>query len=283
MDIQFPPVLISYQGLDADNSLIDLGQLGQSIQGASKLLGIAAHIVTTGQYAKKTPALAVKVMARPPVAGSFDIAAILMTAIPALAPMLPVIADRTQELAGRAVEGIVNYTISKFAGRESDAGTAKQIAETALIEMGHTSRTAIAAMERVVLSEKPAARMFVSPVGQTCETAQVGSAANGALAINRAMRDVIDESGFVEIGPETTFEILLSELDLKNRSCKFQIHGVEEEDQRLSGEITDPVLLLPHNPYSAAIDNQRWLAVKGKAQFREGEMERLYISNALTA
>lgn len=57
----------------------------------------------------------------------------------------------------------------------------RHIVETALIEMGHTSRTAIEAMERVAMNNVPAVRLFVSPVGQSCETAQIGSRDNGAL------------------------------------------------------------------------------------------------------
>ncbi|MFZ0559152.1 MAG: hypothetical protein WAM55_07705 [Methylovirgula sp.] len=284
MDIQFPPVVISYKGLEADSHLIELGQLGQSIQGASKLLGIAAHIVTTGQYAKRAPALTVRVLAQEPIAGSFDLVAVLMPITPMVAPMLPLIADQTRALAGRAVEGIVNYAISKFAARQTDADRAMQIADSALTEMGQVSRAAIAAMERVALNEKPAAKLLVVPIGQSCETAQIGALANGALAIDRNMRNVIDGAdSAVVIGPEASFDIFITELDLKNKTCKFQVRGAEDDEQRLVGEITDPALTIPHNPYSSAMDNRRWLQVSGKPEIRDGDIERLYISNAPSA
>jgi hypothetical protein len=63
MQHDFLPVVIRYDGMDADGHVIDLGLLGQSIQGASKLLGSAGSIVLTGQFAKKTKSMSVRVLA----------------------------------------------------------------------------------------------------------------------------------------------------------------------------------------------------------------------------
>jgi hypothetical protein len=53
-------------------------------------------------------------------------------------------------------------------------------------------------------------------------------------------------------------------------------------DDRFNGEITDPVAQSPKNPYSTALNNQRWLWVRAKAQVRDGELEKLYISDLST-
>ena len=277
-----PPVAISYKGEDANNNIVDLGQLGQSMQGAAKLLGAAANVVVTGHYAKKSPTFAVRVMTGPPRAGSVDLVAYFVSAAPLIAPLLPTIGDIGMEAAKRAVEGITNYTIAKFAKKEDAAESARSIAEAALKEMGHTSRTAIEAMERVALNNGPAVRLFVSPVGQSCGTAQIGSIDGGAIAIDLSMRLDIDSDESQEIGPEATFEILVTELDLKNRSCKFRLREDDDHEQRYIGEITDPEITRPHNPYSTAMDGQRWIMVKGKPELRDGEIERLYISNVLS-
>jgi hypothetical protein len=114
MDHDFLPVIIRYDGLDADGHVIDLGLLGQSIQGASRLLGSAGSIVMTGQFAKQTQALSVRVLAGQPQAHCWEIPAIITTVIlPAAAPMLPAIKDAATAAATRAVTGIVNYAISK--------------------------------------------------------------------------------------------------------------------------------------------------------------------------
>jgi hypothetical protein len=156
---------------------------------------------------------------------------------------------------------------------------AMDVAKKALEEMGQTSRAAIEAVERIALSQRPAVRLFVSPVGESCATARIGEDANGAILIDKPTRDAIEGPEPIEIGDTGRFEILLSELDLKNRSCKFSIRDDDDQDHRTNGEITDPILITPNNPYTAALNAQRWIAVVGKPQLKDGELERLYISD----
>lgn len=136
-------------------------------------------------------------------------------------------------------------------------------------------------MERIAANNGPAVRMLVSPVGQSCATARIGSDEGGAIQVDARMRLVIDFTEPREIGAEATYEILLTELDLKNRSCKFRLREDDDQDQRYNGDITDPEIMRPHNPYSAAMDGQQWILVRGKPEIRDGEIERLYISNVL--
>lgn len=279
MIYQFEPIILTYEGLETDQHIIDLGQLGQSIQGAARLLGSAGSLVQTGQYVKKAPALSVRVVAGVPRPGSYELSAIIMSVLPAAAPRLPIIGDIAKTSATRAVTGIVNYAIAKLGGRKSEAQMALDLADKCLTEMGQTSRTAIEAIEKVALSQRPAVRLFVAPIGESCTTARVGETINGAIAVDKPTRDVIEAPEPIEIGTTAKYEILLSELDLKNKSCKFSLRDDDEPDHRTNGEINDPILLTPNNPYSAALDAQRWLAVIGKPQIKEGEIERLYISD----
>ncbi|MDF2760966.1 MAG: hypothetical protein K0S99_3601, partial [Thermomicrobiales bacterium] len=129
-----------------------------------------------------------------------------------------------------------------------------------------TSRAAFEAMERVATSHRPAIRMLVSPVGESCSHFRLGEPTNGAISVDRDMRAAIDAPDPIEVGREALFEILLSELDLKNRTCKFALRDDDDDDpdHRLVGEITDPVIHAPNNPYSDAMNSQHWLHVRGK-------------------
>lgn len=278
MQHDFLPVVIRYDGMDADGHVIDLGLLGQSIQGASKLLGSAGSIVMTGQFAKKTKSMSVRVLAGQPEAHCWEIPAIITTVLlPAVAPMFPIIKEAATAAATKAVTAIVNYAISTVAGRKKEADMSREIAIKSLEEMGHTSRTAIEAMERLATSHKPAIRMFVAPVGQSCSNARIGDPAFGSISIDSLMREAIDAPEEIEILETSDFEILISEFDFRNRSCKFSTR--DRLDDRFTGEITDPIAQVPKNPYSAALDNQRWLWVRGKAQVKAGDLEKLYISD----
>ncbi|QDM23125.1 hypothetical protein FIU28_19735 [Tardiphaga sp. vice154] len=278
MQHDFLPVVIRYDGMDADGHVIDLGLLGQSIQGASKLLGSAGSIVMTGQFAKKTKSMSVRVLAGQPEAHCWEIPAIITTVlVPAVAPMFPIIKEAATAAATKAVTAIVNYAISTVAGRTKEADMSRDIAIKFLEEMGHTSRTAIEAMERLATSQRPAIRMFVAPVGQSCSSARIGDPAFGSVTIDASMREAIDAPEEVEITDAQDFEILISEFDFRNRSCKLSMR--DHIDDRITGEITDPIAQVAKNPYSTALDNQRWLCVRGKAQLKAGELEKLYISD----
>lgn len=272
-------IVLRYEGLDADEHSIDLNQLGQSIQGAAKLLGSAGHIAVTGQYAKQQQALSVRVYAGPADAHCYEFVAIMATISPIALPTLPVFEAAAKEAAKSAVTGIINYVLAKNGGRKSEMEVAGEIAIKALDEMGHTSRAAMEAMERVVTGQRPAARAFVAPVGQSCEIARLGERSDGAFSIDRPTKDAIEAPEPTEIGPTSTYEVLISELDLKKRTCKFELRDQDDPEQRFNGEITDPLIGTANSPYSSAFNSQRWLDVLGKPRFKDGELERLYISD----
>jgi hypothetical protein len=273
MDHGFLPIIIRYDGLDADRHVIELGHLGRSIQGASRLLGSAGSIVVTGQFAKQSQALSVRVLAGQPRAHCWELPALITTILPAAAPMLPTIKEAATAAATKAVTAIVNYAIAKVGGRNKEADMARDIAIKALEEMGHTSRATVEAMERVVLAQRPAIKLFVSPVGESCNIARIGDPSYGAISVDVATREIIDAPELTEIKETTDYEILISEFDYKNRSCKFSLRDQANPNDRLNGEITDPVAQSPKNPYSTALDNQQWLWVRAKAEIKDGELD----------
>jgi hypothetical protein len=276
----FDPIVIRYDGLTADDHHIDLGPVGISLQGAAQLLGSAGTIVVTGQYAKRAPALQVRVLAGVAREGSWEIPAILMPIVPAVTPMLPAILDHSKKLASNAVTAIVKYVIGRLSGSEKNDVNAQETVQKAMAEVGLTSRHAIDAVVRMATYQRAAARLLAHPVGEACSQVRIGSNGSVALLVDRSVRDGLDApGGDVIVAPARVYEIMLSELDLKNRSCKFQMREENDPDHRVNGEITDPVVQLANNPYSAALSAQRWLSVQAKAEIREGELEKLYISD----
>lgn len=280
-DGQFQPIVIRYDGMDAGRHEIELASLGQSLQGAAKLLGVAANYVATGRYVKKAPALAVRVLAREQRGNCFEIVAVITAIAPVVQPALPFFT----ELGSKAVEYIVTYILAKFGGRNSEMHRALDLLEAALKENGLTARTSIEAMrstvELLATGQRPAAKMFVAPIGESCTTARLGSPQNEALEIDKATKDAITAPDPVEITNEREYRVFISELDINTGGCKISIEGDDDPERRYAGEITDPVVKLPHNAYSSAMDDQRWVNVRGKAQIKEGDIEKIYISNSV--
>ena len=74
--------------------------------------------------------------------------------------------------------------MAKFSGKKNEAEMVADVAKMAMAELGHTSRTAIEAMERVA-NQRAAIRLLVSAVGESCSTLRLGAPENGAIAVNR--------------------------------------------------------------------------------------------------
>jgi hypothetical protein len=282
--LEFDPIILRYDGLSANRQLVELAQIGQSLQGAAQLLGSAASIVETGEYSKQLAAMPVRIYAGVPAQGSWEIPAIIKAIVPAISE-LPVIADLRKVAATRAATAIVNGVIKMFKRGSSDKGEVKMIAELAekaLAEAGQNHRYALDAMLKMVEMQRPAARLLVAPVGFSCETMQIGDAVNGAAPIDIDVRAAIEAHEVIDIQPAARHEILISEMDRVNATCKFAFRGEEGGDRRITGEITDPIIQTPNDPYSAAFSAKRWIKVTGKLQLKKGEPNRLFISDIET-
>lgn len=276
--MEFEPIILRYEGLEAADHRIDLAQLGHSLQGAAQLLGTAASIVATGEYAKRASSMPVRILAGVPRNGSWEIPALILSAMPDISQQT-LFVEAGKQLATAATTKIVNFVISRFKPMPSDTALALLTVEKAMAEVGQTSRHAIDAVVRMSEQQRAPIRELVFPVGLSCETLMVGSVANGAIPIDRSLRAAIDAPDEIHIQPARDHEIMISEMDRVNRSCKFAFRGEEDSDRRVTGDITDPIIQMPSDPYSAAFSEQRWLTVVGKLQTKAGEPDKLFISD----
>ncbi len=96
--------------------------------------------------------------------------------------------------------------------------------------------------------------------------------------IDRAMKHAIMLEDPVEITEPQEFRILINELDLVTHRCHFWIEG--DEDKRYVGEISDPAIATPENIYKQSLGQPVALIVTAKATLKDGEIDRLYISDA---
>ncbi len=74
-----------------------------------------------------------------------------------------------------------------------------------------------------------------------------------------------------------TFRVTrISEVDIRSGHCVIDVEGIEGH---LIGKIMDPVLKIPNNMYTSALNNHSEFTVKAKAVRKNGEIKRLYISD----
>jgi len=276
----FDPIIIRYDGLDAENHQLELNALAQSLHGASKLVGVAAHFVLTGNYVKKAPAQHVRVLAWEFRARCVEIPITVAAFVASAQPYLPLI----KGMGRAAVEAIVNFFLARASGRQSDAARAMDVVETAVKETGKTSRAAIDAMRQTVElmadRQRPAARLFVTPVGTSCEVARLGAPEHGAITVDKPTRDAIYAPKETIVTGVNKLRVLVTELDLVNRTCKVSLEGDVDPTRRYLAEIADPALRTgSDNPYSRALQSGAWVTVAAKTTMTGGDIDRLYVSD----
>ena len=239
------------------------------------MLGIVGNYVYTGKYVRKQNALSVRVLTEPPKEACYQIFAVIASIAPAL-PFSP-------KLYAKAVEHIMTYILAKFGGRPTEAALAIELAKTAVMEMGSSSRAsaeAIAkAIESMAASQRGNARALVAPIGETCSTLIVGNPDTASLVVDKSVRDAIYENDPIEITDAKPYEVKISEIDIVRKTCKVSFIDDDQSDRRFDGIITDPTIGLPNNKYVNALALINPIKVIAKAQLKNGELHKLYISD----
>lgn len=185
---------------------------------------------------------------------------------------------------GTLLAAIVSYIFAKLAGQREEMRQLRGALDTAIRELGTRDQgaldRALATIDKMADALRPAARQAVAPIGTTATTLTVGSGER-AVVLGAADRDAILSDVPTEISPESNYVVLITELDMETGACRLSF--LDEDEPRLPGKILDPAFALPNNPYAVAMAARKPLAVRAKASIRDGEVERLYISDTAAA
>lgn len=267
---------IRYDGRDADKHQIDLFSLGESIQGVARLVSAVGNFVVTGRYSKRFHAQAVRVIAkeagRP---GCFTLDTALQWAQDARI---------FSGFAGSAITALIAYIVHKASrNRGAEMKYISEALQKAIEEMGHTDRAhtdrLMETIEKMADDLKPSVKRAVTPVGTTCSTMRIGK--GEYTEIDEPMKEAI-MSEHIDVLATAEYEVLITELDMENGSCKVHIGGAPDDRSRTPAVITDPAASQPNNPYVVAMSNGSWLRVHAKATAKGGELQRLYISDTVS-
>lgn len=265
---------IRYDGLDAERHQMDLGALGESLQGMSKVLSVIGHFAVTGKYAKQAQALDVRVVAyEEPIANCFKIRTAL---------------DFVQQHGllqggiGSFITAIVSWAIAKNSNKSTEMKMLKDSLDKAISEMAQGNAQTVQALtrtlERVVEGVQPALRRAVTPIGSTCSSMTIGGD-QGQAVIDIPTAEAIRSETADEVDVERTYVLRLTEMDLESHTGKVRLDG-EDGDSRISAVITDPAFSVSGNLYIQSFTTQTTIKATAKATLKEGSIVKLYISNA---
>lgn len=267
------PVLLRFDGLDADDHEMDMADFASSMKGLAKIIGTAGNFAATEKWIQHKDAMEVRVVVRPPEQHCFEIVAWLRWAVEE--PLVVTV-------AGGLVVSLVAYVFQRSAGKSEEMRHLKGALDQAIKELGTRDQTVVDRMlstiDRMADALRPSARAAVEPIGKSARTLSIGNTEQPpSIILDVADRDAIHATVAPEISAEQDYEIVISELDLQTGSCRFAFPS--EGDSRLIGQVIDPLISTPNNPYVIGMAGMAPLKVRAKAALRDGLIEKLYISD----
>lgn len=271
MDDSLDPIPLRYEGLDATEHEIDLASLGESLQGASRIVAVVANYVATGEYKFQYQSHEVRVVTREPKAKCFEL--LLFIKAVGQHPMFG-------GFAGALLTAIIGYLIAKKSKDPTETEKRLLELEEKLIEQGNTNQKIVASMLKIIdkMTDDlhPALKQTVAPISVTCETLQIGRSEHEPLLITRERKEKILEEGEISLDDEARFNVLITELDKENATCKVRFTQSGEE-KRIPASVADPSVRLPNDPYSLAMASENPVSVNGRLEYQDEELKRLHI------
>jgi hypothetical protein len=279
----FEPIPIRYQGLYADAHLVDAQQFGTSVIGASRLANSACHFLFFEKATADPRLFQIRFFVGPSRENGLlqEIVAVLVNGqLPLFAGVLPTLAKQFVE---QIVEAIINVALKKKPSEnlaiEKFHDLASQYAEFAKdVHHGHMRDKAwlqsqfeeLARLNRAPLRELP------EPVGKSVRQMLIGSSAT-PLVIDEASAAVLRSKEEMSVTEAQEFDAQFDGVFKTNGECRLRIG---HDSRIVKGKIVDPALAIPHNVYTTALDNGTPVRVTAKATLRNGEIDRLFISDA---
>jgi len=271
------PITIRFDGLDAERHELELIGLSDALSGLSKIISASSHFALTQEVALRRDRQQVRVVARPPRDGCFIIDAYVL-----FSHHHPMFKDYSVATLGGLTVTSIGYIIAKAIGNKEEMKLLAASLETAIHELGTRDQKTIdrllGTVDKMADSLRPAVKQAVSPIGDSARTLTIGMAsASKPTVIDEADKAAILSPAGLSVDEERGYLVLISELDMQTGSCHVDVEG--DDAGRHSAKITDPECSLPNNVYVLAMAAKEAITVRAKATFRDGQIERLFISN----
>lgn len=258
--------------MDSEHGEIELFALGESLKGIARIAATAGHFAITEKYSRHFVSHDVRVVAHPPKANCFSI------------EIAWDFVKQYQLLSGSfgaIIAILIPFIFSKASERKEEMKLLKDSLDKAIARIGGNEEKYINKLldlvEKMADDLKPSVRAAVAPISKTCDTITIKSNEREDT-YSIIDKEVICKDKNNELTGSRIFEVLISELDWLNATCKVKI-AEHESNSRITGKITDPQIEDENNPYSIAFAAKAWLSVVAKAKLEDGEIVKIFISD----
>lgn len=283
---------VTYTGRITDQHLIDASQFSRSLAGMSRLYSLIGHYCLTLEVVAPRVQVPLQCLARPSREGSY--AAYLTLAHVA----------NEYQLFADVYKDALDWLISKVMGFVKDAltgnGNVKELVEvisqqakasaelntllanslsTAHGDVVRLQEKLIETLPQLVSAAKPAYRSATTPVGKSCSAMVQFGGTSEEILISEAEAMAMRSDAGLEVGAAAEFILeRIVALNVNTGVCRVKIEG---ESSLVSGQVVDIELSIPNNPYSKALNEHSPMRVRAKPVSKEGELYRLFISEAI--
>lgn len=271
--VDIAPIIITYEGLDADSHSLDMALLAQSIEGFGRIISTVASYALTAQYHRQLDIMPVRAKVQEFSPGSLSI----KVALDYLrqGKLVPDVGD--------LIKATMKWIMARMAGKK-DTDHMKEALSQLLLQNGtliqnnhECNMRTHDLLDRMADGLLPSARKAVAPVGESCREARLALGQEAITVWNEDDKARIEDKIVPSIQPSQYFNVYVTEIDIATGAAKVSF-GIDDQ-RRIKAKISDPVVFDPGNPYAMALAQQSPLAVLAKSEFVDGEIVMLHISD----
>jgi hypothetical protein len=192
-----------------------------------------------------------------------------------------------RKCATSIIPKLLGYIFAKRTRNSADMDKALDIIQAQGRQNHDLAKTAIGAImadkhelyalaNRLADNNRISVTEMVAPIGTGCKTITHFDHTPSAQVIDEPMAEAMRSQEELEVGPQTKFEGTFLGVDRSTGACRIKLNsGVE-----IRGKITDPALKVPHSIYTSTLDSASGVVFTAKPLLKDGELSKLYISDA---
>jgi len=265
---------IRFDGLDADDHVIDMRYFGEALIGLERTLSLGLNTLATGSVPSSRGKLVLAIRATPPRDGCVQFDAVVEMSKGVLPLLKPVLISAGAKLAMHLVGAVVK----RWAGQKKQAKVeVEAMLDLMRLEKDDRQRER-EHIERVIELSRPAAAQIVAPIGRSCEFLSL-AANDDTTVFDVPMAQAVRSKSDLEVGEMETLLLRVDGVVVHSRSLK--VEDPNEPGHFVSAEVRDPAFTDGENIYTQSVT--KMLEVQAKATYRDGRLYRLHIMDAKLA
>jgi hypothetical protein len=279
----FEPIPVTYLGLYADSHFVDAQQFGKSIIATSKIANSICHFLLFSEITHDTRAFQVKFFVGPSKENGLiqELFAIMNSG------QFPAFTPAVMEIAKPFIEHTFDAMIKTVLGKKDDANVSLEIIREMAnrhadfsdrVHAGHLreKERLMDIVERLIGENRAPLREVPEPVGKSVREMRIGKLPSPTI-VDEPAAEALRSREHLTVGDSATYNARIEGVFKTNGACRIRLL---DNNQIVSGKITDPSLGQPGNVYTAALNEGTNLQVTAKPTLKDGAIKRLFVSDA---